>query len=825
MALRVSVTHNSIKFQSALSHPQRTFFSMKALIPILLGLLAVTPALALPKMPTTDTPAIKTAAIDRHALVTRHNVVLTQFDGTRPLQVGNGEFAFGMDITGLQTFAPFNTMSHWGWHSAPLPAGKSLSDYHKQIVATHGRPVPYSLPDPQQPELSNWLAGNPHRINLGRIGLALTKSDGTPAVQSDIQNRRQELDLWNGLVTSQFTLEGQPVTVTTACHPTQDTVAARVESPLIGTGRLAVFVDFPGDDTNQFNNFVGNWNQPTSPETRMVSQKQRADFTHRYTGDTNDAYHVALSWQGNATLSSATTGPGPLPLVIEKAEYGAKDKWLDATAVLAKQVQNNRLSIRVSNDLVGDPILQTHKSLKITYTLGEQRHTEEVSETQELKIQPLQGRERYTLQPAKGESSLSFSCAFAPQPLPPKPADAEATFAACRKHWPAFWGSGGAIDLSESKDPRWKELERRIVLSQYLMATNEAGSLPPQESGLVNNGWYGRFHFEMIWWHAAHWALWNRFDQMKGNLSVYQKFLAQSQQLAKEQGYKGARWPKCTGPDGREWPIPVHAMLIWQQPHPIFFAEMDYRAHPTRATLEKWRPIVEATADFMSSYAFFDEKKGQYVLGPPLYVVSENTDPNTTQNPAFELGYWRFGLRVAQQWRERLGQPRRADWDKVLNGLSPLPQHDGLYVLQDGVDDMWTKWNFEHPALIGTYGMLPGDGVDKETMRRTFDKVRDTWNFNRTWGWDFPMLAMTAARVGEPDRAIDMLLHPAPGFQFDERGLATGGPFPYFPSNGALLYAVAFMAAGWDGAPPKHAPGFPNNGQWTVRFENLNRAP
>lgn len=48
---------------------------------------------------------------------------------------------------------------------------------------------------------------------------------------------------------------------------------------------------------------------------------------------------------------------------------------------------------------------------------------------------------------------------------------------------------------------------------------------------------------------------------------------------------------------------------------------------------------------------------------------------------------------------------------------------------------MWTRFNFEHPALIGTLGILPGDGVDRETMRRTLDKVAATWNFDRTWGW------------------------------------------------------------------------------------------
>ena len=42
--------------------------------------------------------------IDRHALVIRHNVVVTQPDPLTPLSVGNGEFAFTADITGLQTF-------------------------------------------------------------------------------------------------------------------------------------------------------------------------------------------------------------------------------------------------------------------------------------------------------------------------------------------------------------------------------------------------------------------------------------------------------------------------------------------------------------------------------------------------------------------------------------------------------------------------------------------------------------------------------------------------------------------------------------------------
>ena len=157
---------------------------------------------------------------------------------------------------------------------------------------------------------------------------------------------------------------------------------------------------------------------------------------------------------------------------------------------------------------------------------------------------------------------------------------------------------------------------------------------------------------------------------------------------------------------------------------------------------------------------------------------------------------------------------------EVLSKMAPLPVADGVYTTYEGIPDMWTKYTYEHPALTGVYGMLPGDGVDQPTFKRTLEKVSKEWQFNRIWGWDFPMLAMAAARTGQPALAIDMLMHPSAGFQFDEHGLATGGPFPYFPSNGALLTAVAMMCGGWDGSEGE-APGFPKDGSWTVRYEGF----
>lgn len=676
--------------------------------------------------------------IDRKALVGRHKIITNTTNSKSPAQVGNGEFAFGTDITGLQTFVSFNTLSQWSWHSFPLPEGTSIEDFKGTELDTHGRSVQYDIPNSEQPELSRWLSGNPHRFNLGRIGFQLLKSDGTLAKETDLKNARQETDLWTGIITSYFELEGLAVNVKTAVHPTLDALGVSVNSELIKKGQLKIYFDFPYPDSRTMNQYLGEYNLPGSHTSVLELKGENAAMINRKMDETE--YFVSLNWTSSAKLLS------------------------------------------------GDTILSPH---------------------------------RFYLNPVKTDE-LEFTCTFSPDKKTETLCKAGELIMESKKAWPEFWNSGAAIDLSESTDPRWKELERRIVLSQYLMKVNEAGSLPPQEAGLVNNGWYGRFHFEMIWWHGVHYALWNRWSLLEKSLQVYDDFLPTSMERATKQGYKGARWPKCTADFDREWPHPIHAMLIWQQPHPIYFAELDYRLHPTIETLEKWKGIVFETAYFMADYAYFVEENDRYILGPPMYIVSENTKPETTFNPAFELAYWHYGLKKAQTWRTRLGLAKNADWENVLDKLSTLPQQEGVYVTHENIENMWTEFNFEHPGLVGICGILPGDGVDTAAFSRTLEKIDTTWNFSRTWGWDFPMLAMAAARSGNQEMAIDMLLHSSAAFQFDEHGLATGGPFPYFPSNGALLTAVAMMAAGWDGSTEK-SPGFPQNGEWVIRSENFNK--
>ena len=674
--------------------------------------------------------------IDREAVVKRHRVCTTWTLLKSPAQVGNGKFAFGMDITGLQTFVPFNTLSDWSWHSFPLPEGMRAEDYRPVVVETHGKKIAYELRNPDQPELSEWLTKNPHRYNLGRIGFRLLREDGTEAREIDLGNARQEIDLWTGVVYSRFELNRKEVKVRTVCHPDKDMIGVSIESELLNDGNMSIYLDFPYPDGRYFKHYIGRYDTISGHTSTFEKLAPNSVRIARTMDDTH--YYATLDWTGPATFSRES----------------------------------------------------------------EKEHT-------------------FLLQP-RHTSTFSFTCCFSPEPV----ADVTESVASIERKsaasWEKYWRSGAAVDLSGSKDPRWLELERRIVLSQYLMRANESGLFPPQESGLVNNGWFGRFHFEMIWWHGVHYGLWNRMECFDNYLNVYKDFMPKALERAKSEGRSGARWPKCTGNFNREWPGSAHAYLIWHEPHPIYFAEMQYRQKPAPETLEKWKDVVLNTADYMADYLFYDKKTKQYVLGPPVVVVSENTDPLQTINPIFELGYFRYGLRTALEWADRLGlsEKRTKKWKEVLSKMAPLPVADGVYTTYEGIPDMWTKYTYEHPALTGVYGMLPGDGVDQPTFKRTLEKVSKEWQFNRIWGWDFPMLAMAAARTGQPALAIDMLMHPSAGFQFDEHGLATGGPFPYFPSNGALLTAVAMMCGGWDGSEGE-APGFPKDGSWTVRYEGF----
>ena len=354
--------------------------------------------------------------IDRRGLVRRHNPTLRALDPRSPLSVGNGQFAFTADITGLQslpqpyeTGIPLCTQSQWGWHSTPLPDGLEGAQLRLENFDTYGRPVGYATSGKGQEQLFNWLRENPHRLNLARIALLF---DGRMLQPDEIGDVRQTLDLWSGVLDSAFSLRGQPVHVRTCCHPERDAIAVAVESPLVAAESLSIAWEFPYGSTAID---ASDWDRADRHETQIVSRDAHTVTIARRLDA--DSYRVRLRWTGEARAQA--TG--------------------------------------------------RHRVL-------------------------LRGRE------------LDFTCEFAARDFVPAALTPVETRGASEKHWEAFWSKGGALDFAGSTDARAPELERRVVLSQYLTAIQCAGSAPPQETGLTCNSWYGKFHLEMHWWHAAHFA-------------------------------------------------------------------------------------------------------------------------------------------------------------------------------------------------------------------------------------------------------------------------------------------------------------------------------
>jgi hypothetical protein len=685
--------------------------------------------------------------IDRFSLVNRHNVVVKGIDPLSPLSVGNGDFAFTCDVTGLQSFENYyhkngialETRTTWAWHSFPNKNHLRLEDAMK-AEDFHGRKILYA--SLEKSPAGEYFRQNPHPVAMGQISL-VTKN-GKPLDLSSVTHVNQKLDLWQGVITSTYEIDGQPVVVETVSHPERSLVAFKIKSTLLKTGAIKPAIHFPYSyDLTIKNKPPLDWSKPDRHKTTIVKEGDNYLSLKRTIDSTE--YYVTLQWKGSG-------------------------KW-----------KKNEAHQFFLEDVNTDSI----------------------------------------------EFVCDYSADMASNNLP----SFTVTKQASANLWKAYWTKGGAIDLSGSKDPRAHELERRIVLSQYLMKINYAGSFPPQETGLTNISWYGKHNSEVYWWHAAQFYQWNRSELLEKSFQWYKKILPLAKAEAKKEGFEGARWPKMAGIDGRPSPGSINPFIIWNQPNPIYLAELIYRAHPTKATLDNYKDVVFESAKFLASYAFYDAKTNRYILGPPIKSVNEKNPENNTQNPTFELAQWYYGLKVAQDWRARLGMKRDAHWDDILKRLSRLTIEDGKYVEIETDPDMYKKAGGVSSAMIMALGYLPKTPmVNEQVMRETFNTIVKRNGLNTFVSWSMGKGAMTAARLGDQKTAVDIVCNNSPAATFLNNGHVQRAKEPlgvpsYLPVNSSFLAAVALMAAGWDGAPNINAPGFPQDGSWNVRVEGLNKLP
>lgn len=674
--------------------------------------------------------------LNRKALVQQENPMIPGYDPDSFLSVGNGNFAFTVDCTGLQTIlheregkTPLCTMANWGLHCYP---GKETAHYEQLRLKQYqagARTVGYMSENTGQEALFNDLRVNPHRFNLARIGLF--SADGITS--DDISDVEQKLDLYSATIRSSFTFKGEPVQVTTCCDPEVDQINVQIQSPLCKDRQLALLLAFPY------------------------------------------ASHL-----------------------ISGSDY-TKD-----------EVHQSRLAY------------VTSKSCTLIHTMDATAYTLSLGSEDAFTVEH-QDKHRYVVTPEGDVLTLCIRFGEGSMQLQPRPY--EVSFCANAERWASFWEDGACIDLSQSSDGRAKELQRRMMLSRYLLAIQCSGNTPPPETGLTCNSWYGKFHLEMHLLHAAHFCLFGQGSLFERSLSYYLSILHSATRRAEEQGYRGARWPKMTDPSGNDSPSSIGTLLIWQQPHPIFYASLLAKTNPDSEHLQAWKPIIEATLFFMADYVLWDEGRKVYVLGPPVIPVQENHDPETTVNPSFELSYFHWAFTEGIRLFTELGGIPDPKWELVRDHLSPLPVGDGRYLAQENCPDTYGTYAFDHPSQLFNLSLFGMQGIDQAIMEASLEGVLTHWKLEELWGWDFPLMAMCAARLGKRDLAIDLLLSDSKKNTYTPNGHNTQLPkadLPlYLPGNGSLLLALALMAGGWEGSVGS-APGFPEEG-WVVQSEGLKR--
>ncbi len=715
--------------------------------------------------------------INRQAVVSRNNPVITKADPLASLSVGNGHFATTVDVTGLQSYpadyktgVPLNSMSDWGWHAFENTDNLTEAETQKAYDFGHGHKEVYAVEykkGGRQQAATNYFRVNPHRLNLGTIGLELKDKQGKKVALNDIKNIKQELVLWDGKIESRYSVDGTPVEVTTGCMQDADVLFARIKTDMLKESRAAVTFKF-AYPTGKHADDANDWEKTEKHTSQIIAQTDRSAIIERILDKTR--YYVKVQWEGNGAL---------------------------------KEVAKHHFVLTSTDDVLAFSAEYTHdRDAKMKTFEYDQAH--------------------------KG----------------------------IIKAWAKFWNKGGIVDFSECTDARAKELERRTVLSQYLTAINCANTTPPQETGLTYNSWFGRPHLEMTWWHMVDFSLWNRPEVVETILNWYNSVAYPvAKKIAERQGFKGVRWMKMTDPLAGEAPSNTGSFLTWQQPHYIYLAEEMWRNNPSKATLKKYGEQVEATAVFMADFAKkCAPKKGTIKLFGQT-AMQESMSKDFSYNHPYEQAYWYYGLSVAQEWRERQGLERNAEWDDIIKRLAPLTMKDGIYMAGEPIkpfdakakgssfdpfvsapqegrkdiseEDFMLHNRSDHPAVLGACGLLPKTPLyDDETMKKTLDWVMKNWNWGKTWGWDYGMVAMCAARLGEQATALEALLIDKGKNTY----LVNGHNFQtadrlrlYLPGNGALLDAVAMMCAGWDGCSEVNNPGFPKDGKWNVRWEGLNR--
>ncbi|MDE6807034.1 MAG: glycoside hydrolase family 88 protein, partial [Prevotella sp.] len=394
--------------------------------------------------------------INRQAVTSRNNPVVTEADPLTSLSVGNGHFTTTVDITGLQSYpfdyeagVPLTAMSDWGWHKFENTNNLLPSESEKAFNLGHGHSEIYAVEykkaeDGRHKQATEYFRVNPHRLNLGIIGLNLKDAQGQAIPLDALTAIHQELKLYDGVIESTFQADGQQVDVTTAALQDKDAILYRIKSPLLADGRASILIRMPYP-TGKHADDATDLTKPTLHKSRLIINDMHSAVIEHTIDSTR--YYLKLNWSGKADFTRC--GDHDFSLTTTAS---------DVLAFKAEYTQEKPFKTDAYENYIPEPTIVFDQELRSVL-----------------------------------------------------------------KAWNRWWQQGAIVDFSQCTDPRAKELERRVVLSQYLTQINCANATPPQETGLTYNSWFGRPHLEMTWWHMVDFALWSRPETVAKVLDWYNK--------------------------------------------------------------------------------------------------------------------------------------------------------------------------------------------------------------------------------------------------------------------------------------------------------------
>lgn len=460
--------------------------------------------------------------INRLDIIASFNPHLTDINPQSPLSVGNGRFCYTADITGMQTLyeeysaeTPLCTMAEWGWHTKKADNEKgfyTLDDVRMTPYNYCKRTVTYPRVKYEGNEAAyDWVRQNPHKFNLAKIGLYFHNE---PIQAGSIYCINQTLDITTGILKSSFRLN---VNRHKNARTLNNIAADNIKTNAISDNLVTVYtVCDDNSDTVAFH--ISSGLLQCGLSINIAFPYASCDITGSDWNNTNghsdflNASHIHRQIDDTAYyVNFNINGTGT-------SQHTANNSIITSDSNVTINKCNNSAATIKSNGIHSYNIITTDDELNMSVNFNKSIYT-----------------------PATYDTIAGNS----------------------RHFWHNYWTTGKFLNSDN------KELMRRVILSQYLLVINDSGYIPPAETGLTCNSWYGKAHLEMHYWHMAWAPLWGHPELLTRSFDWYIDILDEAKKNASRNGYKGARWTKMVSYTGSDCPSKIAPLLVWQQPHII----------------------------------------------------------------------------------------------------------------------------------------------------------------------------------------------------------------------------------------------------------------